>query len=98
MELERVMKRKIKELSTPKEIEKDIPIPFGRNRYTSNHVPEMKVGDSVFYEHIDGRSKQSLQAYAYNLHKTFAERNKDYNYWKFTCRQMENGVRVWRIK
>ena len=69
-------------------IDTDIPIPsMGRpNQYP---FAEMKVGDSFF---IEGRTS----SYASTAARNWASKHEPS--WRFTSRQQDGGVRVWRIE
>tara|TARA_R100000734_G_scaffold14744_1_gene10898 strand:+ start:825 stop:1037 length:213 start_codon:yes stop_codon:yes gene_type:complete len=66
-------------------IEKNIPIP-NRNKMLEL-ASEMDVGDSVFFEGQQGRSRGNNLCY--NLHRLEL---------KGRCRKVEGGYRIWRVK
>ena len=66
-------------------IEKNIPMPMSRS--ASNYGwGEFEVGDCTFVEGPAMKEKQSVYQYGTRNNK------------KFTCRQEEKGVRIWRIE
>ena len=72
-------------------IDKKIPIPEKQSKYPWR---EMEVGDSFFVEATD-HDKGRLQKDLFNSSGYYARRNNAKA--KFTTRQMDDGVRVWRI-
>lgn len=71
-------------------IEKDVPIPpvqkhSGRSKYRFN---EMQVGDSIFIKGAD------LNSSPYQLARAYGRRFGQ----KFTGRNVEGGLRIWRIE
>ena len=73
------------------EIESDIPVPasYTNGRPASYPFRQMLVGQSIFIPASDVEPHQAAKrAYA-------ASRRTGY---KFTCRKMPDGVRVWRVE
>ena len=75
-------------------IEKNIPIPdrdmSGLGRKTKYPFLDMEVGDSIFDDSADkiGKSK------AYPAANTWGKRRGI----KFAARQVDGGVRIWRVE
>jgi hypothetical protein len=72
----------------PWQIESDVPVPDTEK--TSYPFARMKVGESVFFERMDGyqRRRASSAAYAVGNRKG----------WKFSSRTADGGLRIWRIE
>ena len=70
-------------------IEKNIPIPTKGDK---GIFRLMKIGDSVFYKDETNSSK-ILNRASSNVRIT-----NDYKHYKFVCRKLTDGVRLWRIK
>lgn len=67
-------------------IESNIPLPPARGRYP---FADMKVGDSIF---IEGKKTATVAGAAASfVHRT----KRDY---KFSCRKVNGGTRVWRVR
>lgn len=69
------------------EIEKNIPTPKKRSKWQKYPFSEMEVGDSF----LVGIEKRNSISTTINHHKK--RHGGD-----FTCRSVEGGIRVWRIK
>lgn len=65
-------------------IEKQISLPNNRQKYPFR---ELKVGESFFISHDNNALSARSNAYLY-CHKNKGVR--------FTCRNVEGGVRIWR--
>lgn len=73
--------------STQFKIEKGIPVPAkGTGRASMYPWDDMEIGDSFF---VKGKKSSALSATTKRIAKTRG--------FKFTVRQLEGGVRVWRI-
>ncbi len=70
-------------------IDKDVPIPYARGRHSQYPFADMEVGDSFFVPTSPGR-KVSASVNSWN--RTHPDKP-----FKFTCRTVEGGTRVWRI-
>lgn len=70
-------------------VEKDIAIPVGSAKGAPAKYPfsKMEVGDSVFFENGKTGGKEYLAAQALGRYKK----------WKFSGREQDGGVRIWRI-
>ena len=74
-------------------IEKNIPIPKDTRARGAHNFHKMDVGDSVFFEnqftsHVSGKNTAYSCAIQYGIRSGK----------KFTGRNVEGGVRIWRIK
>jgi hypothetical protein len=74
-------------MSTQIKVEKAIPIPQDRNKYP---FKTMEVGDSFFVP-ANGEALQRVQNRVSNSWKRHASK-------RFLSRQIDGGVRVWRIE
>jgi len=72
------------------EVEKDIEIPAKRHGPSKYPWAEMEVGDSFFVEGPAPKTQRCLAVCAGGQRRRHGTR--------FTTRQCENGVRVWRIE
>ncbi len=76
-------------------IDKNIPIPARHPNFIpeSLPIPALEVNDSIFFPLAEGKTPKqhvsNVQSRAVNWKKRSG--------WKFTCRSVEGGVRVWRI-
>lgn len=70
-------------------IEKNIPIPKKSNRPRKYNFQNMEVGDSFFVR--NGKQKVVASSAAY--YSFLYDKEK-----KFTVRNVEGGIRCWRIK
>lgn len=73
-------------------IERGIAMPPARGRKTQEAIAvarQMRVGDSVFFENILQNNHKDVQRLIY-AGKTLNQ--------KHTARQVEGGMRVWRIE
>lgn len=71
------------------DIDKGVPIPAAGNRRRYK-FGSMAIGDSLFFETLEKMESAASSARGY------AKRNNpDF---KLTCRKMEGGYRLWRIK
>lgn len=69
-------------------IEKNIPIPFKRTYRSKYPWQDMKVGDSFF---IKEANPKNIAAAVYSAAKRFEGK-------QFLWRDMDGGIRVWRVK
>lgn len=67
-------------------IESSIPVPASRQ--TTYPFSSMSVGDSFLVEKADPKKAASVRACA----SVYGKKTNS----KFTCKQVEGGVRVWR--
>lgn len=76
-------------------IEKRVPIPENKRGKPNKYpFPDMKIGDSfLFTENLKDKRKsiQHASAAANTWKKVTASK------FKFSCRLVKNGVRIWRI-
>ena len=72
---------------SPWHIESNVPVPDTKN--ASYPFAEMKVGESVFFENMDGHQRHRVSSAAYAV----GNRKK----WKFSCRTVDGGLRIWRV-
>lgn len=70
-------------------IEKNIPIP---ERFNRSIFRKMVVGDSIFYKNEDNKIKILQRARA---NVSYSDKHKKY---KFRAKEVDGGVRIWRIK
>lgn len=79
------------------QIEKNIPIPQQAKKKECKYpFHKMEVGDSFFYPLTNECNTRELQTKIANAAWTWNNRNN--NTLKFKTTQVDNGVRVWRIK
>jgi hypothetical protein len=71
-------------MSDPIKIESDIPVPASKGKYPFR---QMKVGDSIFIPNMNSSSQIS---------GSFGQLRKAG--FKFLCRKLNGGIRVWRIE
>lgn len=69
-------------------VEKSVPIPKTRNN-SLYPFGQMEVGDSFFIPDAGKSTAASIRACA----SAFGKKNNR----KFSCRQVDGGVRVWRL-
>lgn len=77
-------------------IQKGVPIPeiiTKRKRTERYSFENMMVGDSFLYSTV---KTEGRQRYLGNAARNWAKYRK--NGWKFTVRQTDEGIRIWRIK
>ncbi len=82
------------------QIDKDIPIPVRKRAFIANRKQwpekypyrEMEVGDSFFIPHDAYNSSASLRTTLYHSARRMG------NNYKITIKQVEGGVRCWRIQ
>ncbi len=72
-------------------IEKNIPIP--KKKFSQFPIDKMEIGDSFLAHDEKDRKKQATIATGL---RNWINRKK--NNWKFTVRQVDEGIRVWRIE
>jgi hypothetical protein len=81
-------------------IEKNVPVPNNRLRSVSDNDAiwlKMKPGDSVFYENTKpNHDSESLQRAVLIRKRDFLKRHN--LGWEMITRQVDKGVRIWRIK
>jgi len=73
-------------------IEHNIPIPVSRSKYPFD---EMEVGDSFFVK-CEKKDKAKKQGILFSCANQNAKRRKSER--TFSTRQVDGGIRVWRIK
>jgi hypothetical protein len=72
-------------------VDKDVPPPRPGS-WSTKPWPDMKVGESVFFEGITLRQAQSLGGCVHS----WAKRHNPAGM-KFTMRKVDGGYRIWRI-
>lgn len=72
-------------------IEKNIPVPkrATKNDELSLLIGEMGVGDSIFFKHAKKQSDTEIERVRKKMYR---------NGWRVAVRQVDNGVRIWRIE
>ncbi len=84
-------------MSRPYKIEKNVPIVTKVNNLARPKYPfeEMVVGDSFKVSRF-GKAKRKIASRLGSAARDFVAKN--HPDWKFSVRQVEDGVRVWRVK
>jgi hypothetical protein len=69
-------------------IEKALPIPGRKHGSPKYPFLEMEVGDSIFFK---GQNSESTAAFAA---RKWSQRHEQ----KFSCRNVDGGLRIWRTE
>lgn len=79
--------------ASPYRIDRDVPIPEKRRTYSHYPWRQLQVGDS-FAVPLNGRTPRRVAALVTSAWVSVRRRSPEL---RFTCRQEQDAIRVWRI-